>query len=80
MAVEMELHFVQQNLYYWVKAKNPPNEKVAFHLKINLFLELGIDFLTNILLELSEDVSFINNENIDTHFKSCSLTIICCID
>lgn len=51
-------HFVQQNLY-WIKAKNWPNEKVAFHLKINLFLELGIDLLTNFLLELSGDVHLV---------------------
>ena len=40
-------------VYIVLKAKNWPNEKVQFHLKINLFLELRIDFLTDFFLKLS---------------------------
>ena len=57
MAVEMELWIIfhyQQNFILGLKAKNLPNEKVQFHLKVNLFLELGIDFLTDFLLKLSD--------------------------
>ena len=46
-------------IYIGLRSRNSPDEKVAFHLKINLFLELGNDFLTNFLLELSEDVDLV---------------------